>query len=194
MKYSRQWVWVTFIRYVKLKNRLLPSANQHRTHSNIYITIQTVRHRVDWFSCLAFVLLQYTPARRPNVIFYSRLHVDGDKFHYRRPNAAVRPQVVHRCAKSYRLHNWYNCPSKPFATSHAYTCFLLWKSHKSRTMLTALTFTAKSTSAAHCTSPTRDAEVHGLVVRPITATSRVCFQSCATRSLVWLKAKSSRIG
>ena len=33
------------------------------------ITIQIVTHRVDWFSCLAFVLLQYTPARPPNLIF-----------------------------------------------------------------------------------------------------------------------------
>jgi len=32
-------------------------------------TIQIVTHRVDWFSCLAFVLLQYTPARPPNLIF-----------------------------------------------------------------------------------------------------------------------------
>jgi len=34
------------------------------------ITIQIVTHGVDWFSCLAFVLLQYTPARPPNLIFY----------------------------------------------------------------------------------------------------------------------------
>jgi len=33
------------------------------------ITIQLVTHRVDWFSCLAFVLLQYMPARPPNLIF-----------------------------------------------------------------------------------------------------------------------------
>jgi len=26
-------------------------------------------HHVDWFSCLAFVLLQYTPARPANLIF-----------------------------------------------------------------------------------------------------------------------------
>jgi len=116
-------------------------------------------------------------------IFYFKLYVDSRKFHYRRPHAAG-PQVVHRCAKSYRLHNWYNCPSKPFATSHAHACFSLRKSRKSRTMITALTFTAKSTSAAYCTSPTRDVEVHGLVVRPITATSRICFQSCITRSLI----------
>jgi len=50
-------------------------------------------------------------------------------------------------------------------------------------MLTALTFTAKSTSAASCTSLTRDVEVHGLVVRPITTTSRGCFQSGVARSL-----------
>jgi len=33
------------------------------------ITIQIVTHRDDWFSCLAFVLLQYAPARPPNLIF-----------------------------------------------------------------------------------------------------------------------------
>jgi len=30
---------------------------------------QIFTHRVDWFSCLAFALLQYTPARPPNLIF-----------------------------------------------------------------------------------------------------------------------------
>ena len=42
-----------------------------RIHSITFsdITIQIVTHRVDWFSCLAFVLLQYTPARPPNLIF-----------------------------------------------------------------------------------------------------------------------------
>jgi len=33
------------------------------------ITIQIVTHRVDWFSCLGFVLFQYTPARPSNLIF-----------------------------------------------------------------------------------------------------------------------------
>jgi len=33
------------------------------------ITIQIVMHPVDWFSCLAFVLLQYKPVRPPNLIF-----------------------------------------------------------------------------------------------------------------------------
>jgi len=90
---------------------------------------------------------------------------------------------VHRCAKSYRLSNWYNCPSKPFVTSHAHACFSLRKPRKSRTMLTTLTFTATSTSATYCALPTRDDDVHVLVVRPITAASRVCFHSCVTRSL-----------
>jgi len=35
MKYGRQRVRVYFMRYVAWKNRLLPSANQHRTLSNI---------------------------------------------------------------------------------------------------------------------------------------------------------------
>ena len=126
---------------------------------------------------LALRLCCFNIGQHGRQILYFKLHVDGRKFHHR------RPQVVHRCAKSYRLHNWYNCPNKPFATSHEQACFSLQKSRKSRTMLTALTFTAKSTSAAYCTSPNRDADVHGLVVRPITATSRVCFQSCVSRSL-----------
>jgi len=52
------------------------------------------------------------------------------------------------CAKSYRLHNWYNCPSKPCATTHPHACFSLRKSRKSQTVHTALTFAAKSSSAA----------------------------------------------
>ena len=35
------------------------------------ITIHIFTHRVDWFSCLAFVLLQYTPAPPPNLIIYN---------------------------------------------------------------------------------------------------------------------------
>jgi len=124
---------------------------------------------------LALRLFCFNIRQHGRQILYFKLYVDGRKFHYQ------RPQVVHSCVKSCRLHNWYNCPSKPFATSHA--CFSLRKSRKSHTMLTALTLTAKSTSAAYCTSPTRDVQVRGLVVRPITATIRVCFQWCVTRSL-----------
>jgi len=42
-----------------------------RIHSIILcdITIHIVTHRVHWFSCLAFVLLQYAPARPPNLKF-----------------------------------------------------------------------------------------------------------------------------
>jgi len=32
------------------------------------ITIHIDAHRADWFSCRAFVLPQYTPARPPNLI------------------------------------------------------------------------------------------------------------------------------
>jgi len=133
---------------------------------------------------LALPLFCFNTRQHGRQFLYFKVHVDGRKFHYRRLHAAVRSQVVDRCAKSYRLHNWYNCPSKAFVTSHAHACFSLWKSRKSRTMLNALTFKARSASAAYCTSPTRDVEVHGLVVRPITATSRLCFQSWITRSLV----------
>jgi len=52
------------------------------------------------------------------------------------------------CAKSYRLHNWYNSPSKPCATTHPHACFSLRKSRKSQTVRTALAFAAKSSSAA----------------------------------------------
>jgi len=33
-------------------------------------------------------------------ILYFKLHVDGRKFHYRRPHAAIGLQVVHRCFKA----------------------------------------------------------------------------------------------
>jgi len=70
------------------------------------ITVQT--HRVDWFSCLAFVLLQDMPAWLP--ILYFKLHVDGHKFHYQRPHRTVQPQVVHRCLRSVVLKPW---PARP---------------------------------------------------------------------------------
>jgi len=123
---------------------------------------------------LALRLFCFNMSQHGRQILYFKLHVAGRKFHYRRPHAATRPQVVHRCAKSYRLHNWYNGPSKPFATSHVHACFALQKSRKSRIMFTALTFTAKSTSAVYCTSPTRDVEVHGLVVLRSEIPSGIC--------------------
>jgi len=52
------------------------------------------------------------------------------------------------CDKSYRLHNWYNWPSKPCTITHPHACFSLRKSRKSQTVRTALAFTAKSSSAA----------------------------------------------
>jgi len=56
-------------------------------------TIQIVTHRVDWFSCLAFVLLQYMPARPPNLILYFNLHVD-----YGRPQISLSKAACSRTA------------------------------------------------------------------------------------------------
>jgi len=39
-------------------------------------------------------------------ILYFKLHVDCRTFHYRRPNAAVRPQVMHLCNRQYCLFAW----------------------------------------------------------------------------------------
>jgi len=52
MKYGRQWVRV---------NRTHSFKHKLRVHSITLcdVTVQIVTHRVDWFSCLAFVLLQY---------------------------------------------------------------------------------------------------------------------------------------
>ena len=47
-----------------------------------------ITHRVDWFSCVAFVFVNIRQHGRQ--VLYFKLHVDGRKFHYR------RPQVVHR--------------------------------------------------------------------------------------------------
>jgi len=71
MKYGRQWVRVIFMRYCQVPTNTEHIQTLMRNHSITicYITIQIVTHRVDWFSCVAFVLLQYTPERPPNLIF-----------------------------------------------------------------------------------------------------------------------------
>ena len=66
------------------------------------VTIQIVTHRVDWFSWLASVLLQIRQHGRQ--ILYFKLHVDGRKFHYR------RPQVVRRCFSQYVKQLWVESP------------------------------------------------------------------------------------
>jgi len=91
-----------------------------RIHSITHcdITIQNVTHRVDWFSCLTFVLLlMYASTTTKSYILnymcmaanfiiegrmqtyglYFKLHVHGCKFHHRRPHANIRPQVVCPC-------------------------------------------------------------------------------------------------
>jgi len=47
----------------------MTKCQQFKEYIKRNITIQIVTHRVDWFSCLAFVLLHYTPARLSDLIF-----------------------------------------------------------------------------------------------------------------------------
>jgi len=70
--------------FKKAKLATLPAYVKLRIHSITLcgITIQIVTHRVDWFSCLVFALLKYTPALPPNLIFSTI--------------TCRRPQVVHR--------------------------------------------------------------------------------------------------
>jgi len=78
------------------------------------ITIQIVTHRVDWFSCLAFVWLQYTPARLPNLIFqitHGQPQISLSKGHMR-PAAGCAP--LHKVLTEYisrlpRMHHqlWF---------------------------------------------------------------------------------------
>ena len=51
---------------------------------------------------LALPLICFNIRQHGREILYFELHVDGRKFHYRRPLAAVPPQVVHRW---YRMSN-----------------------------------------------------------------------------------------
>jgi len=46
---------------------------------------------------LALHLFCFNIREHGRQILYFNLHVDRCKFHYRRPHAAVRRQVVHRC-------------------------------------------------------------------------------------------------
>ena len=57
--------------FKKAKLATLPAYVKLRIHSITLcgITIQIVTHRVDWFSCLVFALLKYTPALPPNLMF-----------------------------------------------------------------------------------------------------------------------------
>jgi len=46
---------------------------------------------------LALRLICFNIHQHGRRILYFKLHVDGCKYHYQRPHAAV-PQVVHRCS------------------------------------------------------------------------------------------------
>ena len=73
----------------------MPTKNQHRTHSNIncVVILQLfVQRRFVSTDFLALRLFCFNIRQRRRQILYFKLHVDGRKFHYR------RPQVVHRCA------------------------------------------------------------------------------------------------
>jgi len=48
---------------------------------------------------LALHLFCFNIGQHGRQILYFKLHVDGCNFHHRRPHAAVRPQVVHRCSR-----------------------------------------------------------------------------------------------
>jgi len=45
---------------------------------------------------VALRLFSFNIRQHDRQILYFKLHVDGRKFHCRRPHATVRPQVVHR--------------------------------------------------------------------------------------------------
>jgi len=47
----------------------------------------------------ALCLFCFNMRQHGRQILYFNLYVDGRKFHYRRPHAAVRPQVVHRWSR-----------------------------------------------------------------------------------------------
>ena len=85
--------YLSYIYEISLKNTFYPVYVTSRIHSITFcdITIQIVTHRVDRFSCLAFVLLRIRQHGLQTLHF--KLHADGGKFHSR------LPQVVHRCFK-----------------------------------------------------------------------------------------------
>jgi len=67
-----------------------------------YITLYDITYRllrIVSTDFLALRLICFNIRQHGRQILYFKLHVDGRKFHYRRPHAAARPQVVHRWIK-----------------------------------------------------------------------------------------------
>ena len=102
------------------------------------------------------------------------------------------------CANSYRLHNWYNCPSKPCATTHPHGCLSLRKSRKSQTVHTALAFTANSSSAALLHSKVLICSLFKFTDllnsgswTSCKANHKACFQSCGFTVIVWKNVSQS---
>jgi len=60
MKYRCQWVRVIFMRYCQVPTNTKDIQTQiaYSFYNSCDVTIQIVTHCVDWFSCLAFALLQ----------------------------------------------------------------------------------------------------------------------------------------
>ena len=94
------YLWDTFNQRICLK---LPSANQHRTHSNIncifilqlFVTSPSRLLCILSTDFLALRLFCFNISQYGRQILYFKLHVDGRKFRYR------RPQVVHRWTKQW---------------------------------------------------------------------------------------------
>ena len=119
MKYGANefelYLWDTF-----LKNRFYPvfviylclRVLQNVKHFNV---LYEIMHRVDWFSCLGFVF--FNKRQHGRQISYFKLHVDGRKFLYRRPHAAVRPQVVHRWYRGWKHYLFYCLENENFKTA-----------------------------------------------------------------------------
>ena len=62
---------------------------------------------------LALRLFCFNIRQHGRQILYFKLHVDGRKFHYQRPHAAARPQVVHRCIKTTKIFSVRSGPDPP---------------------------------------------------------------------------------
>jgi len=80
---------------------ILPSANQHRTHSNIicvfilYVASPFRLLRVLSIDFLALRLFCFNIRQRGRRILHFKLHMDGRKLHYRRPHTAVSCAPLH---------------------------------------------------------------------------------------------------
>jgi len=114
--------FVIYIIYIPVGNT---GANQHRSHSNIHcvfilslFVISPPRLlRIVSTDFLALRLFCFNIRQHGCQILYFKLHVDGRKFHYQ------RPQAVHRCAKHFG-GAW-----TPGSPGYVYATWLSYKRH-----------------------------------------------------------------